>query len=407
MTSEIPLEQALERCLAELDRDGDIETALRRFPQYAGQLRSLLELAQATRQTLASVPAAPGGLVAGRARLLAAVEQQRAAGHPATAQTTSASRRRPKLVTKFAAALLAAALCFVLLGSGVIWAAQSALPGDLLYVVKLATEDALLAWASAPGERVDLALDFVQERADEMRALVAADRPIPQQTVARMERHLERALIETASTSDAQMTSLLTQISTHTQAQEQQLERVRATAPPQAQARLEQAVQAAQQGAQAAARGLADPETFRRQYRQGQKIVQPTDVPDLITATPEPSQTPSIEPTQQPNQEQNQGATPEPGQEHNQNREQEQNQEATIEPSQEQRHNSTATPSGASPTPSPEPQPTDTPPDPKATPTPHNTPAGPHATDALPGPSPGQDQGHGDQTPAPPGPGNE
>jgi len=407
MTAEISLEQALEHCLAELGLGGDIETGLRRYPQYAAQLRSLLELAQATRQTLASVPAAPGGLVAGRARLLAAVEQQRAAGYPAAAQATGAPRLRSRFVTKFAAALLAAVLCFALLGGGIIWAAQSALPGDLLYSVKLATEDVRLALASAPGERVNLALDFVQERADEMGALVAADRPIPQQTVARLERHLERALTETASTSDAQMTGLLTQVSARAHAQEQQLEQVRAAAPAQAQARLEQAVRVVQQGAQAAARGLADPETFRRQYRQGQKTVQPTDVPDLITATPEPSQTPSAEPTRPPNQEQNQGAPPGPGQEQNEHRDQEQNQEATAEPGQGQKHANTATPTGAPPALSPRPLPTDTPPGSEATPTSHSTPAGPHPTAAPPDPSPGQGPGHGDQTPGPPGPGNK
>ena len=74
----LTFEQLLEHCLQEVARTGDIEAVLRRYPQYASQLRPLLEVAMTTGRYYATVPEPSGGLAAGRARLLASAAQQRA-----------------------------------------------------------------------------------------------------------------------------------------------------------------------------------------------------------------------------------------------------------------------------------------------------------------------------------------
>ena len=296
----VSFKRSLERCLQELTRTGDVEASLRRYPQYAGQLRPLLEMAQATHRYYEAVPEAPGGLAAGRKRLLAMAAQQRARGVGAASATRTATTRTAgrKIQLIFATRLIAVLLVVVVgtaaLGGGVVWAAGDSLPGDLLYPVKLATEDVRLALTSAPADQVDLALQFVEERAEEVQTLVVAGRQVPDETVTRMERHIERALTQAAWASDEEITGLLTQIAGCTRTQAQVLEQVQMTAPQQAQPGLEHAATVCRQGAEAAEDGLNDPQAFRRRYRHqrgarpepAEGTPEPTSVPEQVTVTP-------------------------------------------------------------------------------------------------------------------------
>jgi uncharacterized membrane protein YgcG len=285
MTTKVSFERSLERCLEELTRTDDVEASLRRHPQHADRLRPLLEMARATRRYYDAVPEAPGGLAAGRERLLAVAAQQRARGASATSATRSTTTRKSRKVRLVFAArlitvLLAAVVGLTALGGGAIWAADGSLPGDWLYPVKLATEDIRLALIPAPGGQVDLALELVGERAEEMQALVVAGQQVPDEAVTRMERHIEHALARTAWASDEEMADLLTRIAERTRAQAQILERVRATAPQQAQAGLERAVAVCRRGAEAAESGLIDQGVFRWRYRHQQGTPGPTREPE-------------------------------------------------------------------------------------------------------------------------------
>ena len=284
------LEQSLEECLQELAQTDDVAASLRRCPQYAGQLRPLLEMAQATRRYYQAVPEAPGALVGGRERLLALAAQQRAGGARAVPAAKKATKRASgrSLRFVFAARLIAVLLAGAIVaavGGGVVWAARDSLPGDLLYKVKLATEDVRLALAPSPAGQVDLALRFVQERAEEMEALAASGQPVPDETIARMERHIERALAQSAWSPEEKMAGLLSQIAERTRIQAQTLERVQEVAPERAQAGLERAMRACYRGAEAADGGLNDPDAFRRRYRHQRGSQQPPDEPVRVTAT--------------------------------------------------------------------------------------------------------------------------
>ncbi|MCK4471727.1 MAG: hypothetical protein KAW49_08060, partial [Anaerolineae bacterium] len=274
MMAKVSFDQLLERCLQKMARTGDIEASLRRYPQYADRLHPLLEMAQATRRYYEAVPEAPGGLAVGRERLLAVAAQQRARGVSVTSATrtttTRTKGRKMKLVlaTRLVTVLLAVVVGTAALGGGIVWAAGDSLPGDLLYPVKLATEDVRLALASAPADQVDLALWLTEERAEEVQALVAAGRLVPDETVVRMEQHVERALAQAARASDdEEMAGLLTCIAERTRTQAQMLEQVQTMAPRQAQAGLEHAVTVCRWGAETAEDGLNDPQMFRYRYR--------------------------------------------------------------------------------------------------------------------------------------------
>ncbi len=273
------------------------------------------------------------------------------------------------LATRLVAVLLAVIAGTAVLGSGTLWAAEGSLPGDLLHPVKLATEDVRLALISAPADQVDLALRFVERRAEEVRTLAGAGRQVPDETIARMERHIERALTQAAWASDEEMTGLLMRVAERTRTQEQVLEQVQATAPQQARPGLARAVTVCQRGAEAAEDGLNDPQAFRRRYRHQQGAC-----PEPAEGAPEPANEPTNEPTNEPEQ-----ATVTPGSD----QEQEQGQERYQQ--REQEHE--GTPVGT---------PRVTPHGPQATPVPQATPHGPQAT-AVPQATP-----HGQQ--ATPGP---
>jgi hypothetical protein len=265
-------EQALEHSLQELARTGDINASLQGSPEDAEALRPLLELAQAVRGHYRVVPEAPGGLTAGRERVLAEAASARA-GRVAAAPDAELKGppRIPRLQLTFplrlATLTLVAILSVFLLGAGMVWAASDSLPGDLLHPIKLATEDLRWTLATEPADQVDLALNFVEERVAETRALALAGHPAPEGALARLEQQLDRALRQAAMVPDEEMGHLLLQVSEHTSAQIQVLEGVQTLAPEQTQAGLNRAMFALQLGAAAADEGLQDPQTFRWRYQ--------------------------------------------------------------------------------------------------------------------------------------------
>jgi hypothetical protein len=277
-------EHLLERCLQEVARTGDTQAVLRRYPQHADHLRPLLEVALATGHTYADVPEPPGRLAAGRMRLLEAAARQRERA-PATQTSTRRKETRPKmkllLATRLISAILAVVVGIAGIGGGIASAASDSLPGDALYPVKMAGEDLRQSLASTPEAQVRLALQFSDERLAEIEALAEHGLPVPETVVARMERHISRAMNRAAWASEADMPGLLEQIAQRTQAQAQRLEQLRASAQGQNQAQLQKARRICQQAQEEAMAGLGDPQAFRSRYQHREGM--PEDV-----APPEP-----------------------------------------------------------------------------------------------------------------------
>jgi len=202
------------------------------------------------------------------------------------------------------------------------------------------------------------------DRVGEIQALVAEGRRVPDESVARIERHIECALTQAAWASDEETTGLLTRIAERTRTQAQMLEQMQATAPRQAQAVLERAVTVCRRGAKAAEDGLDDPWTFRWRYRHQQGAC-----PEPAEGTPEPT-----------SESEQVTATPRGDQEQGQDRDWQRDQQCEQERD--------CTPVGT---------PHNTPHGPQATPVPQAT---PHGQQATPGP---QATPHGQQaTPRPP-----
>jgi len=284
-----PYEQLLERCLQEVARTGDAEAVLAHYPQHADRLRPLLQVALATSQMYADVPAPPRGLAAGRRRLLETAAQQRVQA-PATRTLSHNTERKPKMqllfATKIVSAVLAVVVSLSAVGGGAAVAANGSIPGDVLYPVKLTSEDVRMALASAPAGQVALALQFADQRVAEIRAMVGRERQVPETVVTRMEQHVSQAMNQAARASDEEMPGLLERIMQRTQAQAQALEQLRARAQEQNQAQLENAEGICQQAHEEARAGLDDPQTFRARYQHREGM--PEDITPSQPPTPGP-----------------------------------------------------------------------------------------------------------------------
>ena len=332
----LTLEQLLEHCLQEVARTGDVEAVLRRHPQYASQLRPLLEVAMTAGRYYATVPEPSGGLAAGRARLLASAAQQRARAQANTILTRKERvQHKMKLmfVTRLVSAILAVVIGTAAVGGGAVWAANDSLPGDLFYPVKLTVEDFRMDLARTPEAQVGLALQFAEERAAETQAMVQAGLPVSEQVVARMEYHFQHALRQAAWAPEEEMPGLVERIAQRAQTQAQVLEQVRTMAQEEAQVGLERAQQVCQQAHEVAMSALGDPQAFRFRYQQREGMPDEVEPPEPPAVVPPGGQ----EGPQGPGgPDQSPVDTPQGDQEQDQYREQEQEQQQTQQGEQQQ-----------------------------------------------------------------------
>ena len=152
-------ERILEECLRELDRGASsVDQCLARHPEHAAQLRPIL-LATARLEAGRSVRPSPAFKARARARLTRHIQ-----AHP--------RKRAPfgfpfmRLATGLAIIVLA------LLAAGTVYA-QSALPGEVFYNWKLASEN---VWRAISPDPVATDIAIANRRIDEMNAV--ADDPV-------------------------------------------------------------------------------------------------------------------------------------------------------------------------------------------------------------------------------------
>lgn len=161
------------------------------------------------------------------------------------------------------------------LGGGVALANES-LPGEAMYPAKLAVEDVRLGFASTPQVRLNLALQFADERLAEMEALVESDLSVPGHVLTRLEEHLDLALRQAAQVQEGEMAGLLQQIAQRTQVQTQTMEQLSEGAQEQTRTQLQSAQQICQQVCEQAMGGVDDPQLFRWRFQSREQM--PEDV---------------------------------------------------------------------------------------------------------------------------------
>jgi len=163
------LYEVLEVCLNELERGTDVDTVLFRYPEYAEELRPILDASVKARQM--AVPAPSQGVVRrNRAKLLQQAAEMR------ESKIAPASRRFWSVPLRRALVAFMVVTLFLASGTGLVRAASTTLPGDNLYPVKRTWEDLRLFFAFDSTERETLELEHENERLEELYELFAEGR---------------------------------------------------------------------------------------------------------------------------------------------------------------------------------------------------------------------------------------
>ena len=164
------LYDALEHCLEAMEAGASIENAVRRFPEFARELRPLLAASRLARDS-SRVHVPPDVRKRGRERLL---EHTRQSG-----KSRSIFRRRiiPVFPRLALTSLLVAAL--VLTSTRLVSASSGSLPGQQLYPVKRTWESLRLWFVFSTEERDLLESDYEQERLNEIDELLGKHMEAP------------------------------------------------------------------------------------------------------------------------------------------------------------------------------------------------------------------------------------
>jgi hypothetical protein len=184
-------------------------------------------------------------------------------------------------------------------------AAQSSLPGDGLYPIKLLVEDARAALTADPQAQIDLHLELAQTRTQEMQQLIAQQRAIPADTPVQLQTQLQAALQAAAKLGDAPLQTALHQIEARVMTQAQLMAQAQTNAPDDR--GLRNATQVLAQMQAMTQLGVSDPAAFRARMDAGRpdgasahSTPGPLHMPQAMTQTPNVTHTVTPAHTPQP-----------------------------------------------------------------------------------------------------------
>lgn len=204
MSAHDDIDLILQDCLEKIQSgQATLDGVLAQYPDLANELRPPLESALWFRMRRATLDPRPGFVSASRRRLVEQIRQEQqvrpatfyARGVIAIGQFFNLVTTQRRLAFQYALVFILA-LAMVAGTAGVARAAQSSLPGDLLYGVKTSLESATLALARDDASRAELHIRFAQSRLEEIQALLTANRlEHVSDAVAAYEEHVNQAIL--------------------------------------------------------------------------------------------------------------------------------------------------------------------------------------------------------------------
>jgi hypothetical protein len=180
-------------------------------------------------------------------------------------------------------------------GNATVAAAQNDLPNEPLYQLKLMSEDVNLWFVSDPVQHVETLMQQAQTRMEEMKSLVSQGVTPPAEVAVRAQERIQRALQIAESLDEPTQTTLLQQIQTRLQTQDQLMDHLQQGTCTACAAVLQQTREMLQIRLGQVERDLANPGNMQNQnQQQNQKQNQ-----NQIQSTQTPQPTGAIAPTQQ------------------------------------------------------------------------------------------------------------
>lgn len=172
------IEDILAECIEDVKAGkSSVMDCLNKYPSVRKQLEPLLQLALDIQEP-PDIKPSPAFKVRARVQLMEQIHaEKRVTEWPwlpfIHGIKSIAHKRRFNLIAVTVAIVLAVAT----LGGGTAYASQNSLPGDILYPVKLATEQARLVVSTSDTAKAELRLTFANSRIAEMTALTEKRRP--------------------------------------------------------------------------------------------------------------------------------------------------------------------------------------------------------------------------------------
>jgi hypothetical protein len=171
-------EEILAQCIDDTKAGrASVEECLQKYPSMRRRLEPLLRVAL-TIQESPDVKPSPAFKISARVWLMDQIhEGQVGARWPWSRNFASPAPYIKRFATSMAGIILAVVLAISGAGIGTVYASQSSLPGDTLYPVKMATEQAEMMFTGDDVARAERALSFTDKRLKEMIALAEKGRP--------------------------------------------------------------------------------------------------------------------------------------------------------------------------------------------------------------------------------------
>lgn len=194
MNPSADFENVLAACLDQVvAQPGDVEAVLAQYPQWANELRPLLESALWISTRAVSLNPRPGFVAASRQRLVN--EIRKPVARISWSEKIFGTWHKELFVPVLATFVLFFFFFSFKAGQSLSKSAASALPGDRLYPVKTALEDAQLAASWTKEGDARLYMQFASRRVDEIeQLLLEGETGHIQEAVARYERQVRPAI---------------------------------------------------------------------------------------------------------------------------------------------------------------------------------------------------------------------
>ncbi|MBI2854325.1 MAG: hypothetical protein HYX87_05315 [Chloroflexi bacterium] len=245
--SKLRKEDILAQCLVDI-RAGKstLEECLQQHPEYAEELKSLLQLAVGLQSTRPARPSEEFKRRA-RARLVETMRAAREETKLAPLERLGVPSWTRRLAMPAAAAFIAL-MVVVAAGGGTIYAAGSSLPGDALYPVKTGVEGVRLALTKDAASRADLRLEIAAQRVQEADEQSRRGRSVNVRALAQASKHMDEAISEAGKLTPEKAKPVLTHLSMVTLEQQVRLAKDLEDAPEADKDALQQALDAARRG---------------------------------------------------------------------------------------------------------------------------------------------------------------
>ncbi|RJQ40696.1 MAG: hypothetical protein C4555_01120 [Dehalococcoidia bacterium] len=246
------------RCIDEiLEGKASLEDCVRRYPGLADEMRDLLAVAESIHQQRPVI--SPQFKSYARSRIFAGDSP---APLPRERQGVIGWLNPLTLTNGIRVPVAVLLAVFAVAGSGVTiaYASQSSLPGEVLYPVKISSENVRLAFTVTPESKAKLNLELAGRRVEEAVTQSVRGQDVSGTTAQAVARHLDAVIKEIESLDNEEKSkSLISQLSVSTINQQATLSQLIAETPESKHAALEETIDASRRGSTVAVVADANP----------------------------------------------------------------------------------------------------------------------------------------------------